>query len=67
LLTGHRPFPRPIVLERADGRMPDPPPSLTKLIDIDERVAAIVDLCLHFAPGARPDAATVRAALSSVG
>jgi len=66
LLTGRRPFARPIVLERAEGRMPEPPPSLTKLIAIDERVADIVDLCLHFAPGARPDAATVRAALSSV-
>ena len=66
LLTGRRPFQRPILLERADGRMPDPPPPLAKLIGIDARVGEIVDLCLHFAPGARPDAATIRAALSVV-
>ena len=44
--------------------MPEPVPLLTKLIGIDERVAQLVDLCLHFAPGARPDESHLSTAVS---
>ncbi len=61
MLTGRRPFERPIVKLKNDwSPLPEPPPPVATLVpNLPAEVAAIVDQCLQFAPGARPDAATI--------
>jgi hypothetical protein len=64
LVTGRRPFPRAVVLERADGRIPPPPIPVVELApSLPAEVGAAIDRCLVFEPVARPDAATLRTLL----
>jgi serine/threonine-protein kinase len=61
MLTGRAPFERPLVKSPKDRRPPpDPPPPIASLLPgLPAELAAIVDQCLQFTPGARPDAATI--------
>jgi len=61
MLTGRRPFERPLVTARKErAPLPDPAPPIASLVpELPASLAAIVDHCLQFAPEGRPDAATV--------
>jgi hypothetical protein len=64
LLTGRRPFDKAVVLERAEGRTPEMPPSLASLTSLNLSLAAVLDRCIHFAPAARPSSSELESVLS---
>jgi hypothetical protein len=67
MLTGRRPFDRPLVKIGKDRRpLPDPSPPVASLVpDLPAELAALVDRCLHFSPTSRPDAAVVARAFGT--
>jgi hypothetical protein len=67
MLTGRRPFERPVVKYRKDRTpLPEPAPAIASLVpELPAKLAAIVDQCLQFAPEARPDAATIARAFTA--
>jgi hypothetical protein len=66
MLTGRRPFERPLVKARNDRTPIDPAPPIASLVpELPAELAAIVDQCLQFAPQTRPDAATIARAFDA--
>jgi eukaryotic-like serine/threonine-protein kinase len=66
MLSGKRPYDRPVVKALLKGRpMPDPPAPLASIATgLPPEIAAIVDNCLASDAVARPDAATIARAFS---
>jgi len=69
MLTGKRPFERPLVKRRNDRTpLPDPAPPIASLVPaLPAELAALVDEALQFAPEARPDAAAIARAFVNAG
>jgi serine/threonine-protein kinase len=65
LLTGTRPFLRPLVLERLSGRDLPRPRGLESVAGLPEETARLLERCLDYDPAGRPAARQVREALDA--